>query len=74
MVYFSNTREKEMKMKTATAYPTVNCYSHFFANMGTNHLKVWIEVALRKLPRLRGEEQLCVLRAMIQARKELSTR
>ena len=61
-------------MKTATAYPTVNCYSHFFANMGTNHLKVWIEVALRKLPRLRGEEQLCVLRAMIQARKELSTR
>lgn len=60
-------------MKT-TVYPTPNCYAHFFANMGTTHLKVWIEVALRKLPHCRGEEQLCVLRAMIQANRELSTR
>ena len=57
-----------------TIYPSPKDYTHFFANMGTNHLKVWIEVALRKLPRLRGEEQLCVLRAMIQANRELSTR
>ena len=60
--------------KTVTAYPTPNCYAHYFAEMGTNHLKIWIEVALRKLPRLRGEEKLCVLRAMIQANRELSTR
>lgn len=61
-------------MKNVTVYPSPVCYTHFFQNMGTSHLKVWIEVALRKLPRLRGEEQLCVLRAMIQARKELATR
>ena len=57
-----------------TVYSSPKDDSHFFANMGTTHLKVWIEVAMRKLPRLRGEEQLCVLRAMIQARKELATR
>lgn len=61
-------------MKTVTVYPSPKDYSHFFANMATNHLKVWVEVALRKIPRLRGQEQLCVLRAMIQARKELATR
>lgn len=57
-----------------TIYPSSKDYSFFFANMGTNHLKIWIEVALRKLPSLKGEEQLCVLRAIIQANKELSTR
>ena len=57
-----------------TIYPSPKDYSFFFANMGTNHLKIWIEVALRKLPHIRGEEKLCVLRAMIQANRELSTR
>ena len=61
-------------MKTVTIHPTAKCYAHFFAEMGTNHLKIWIEVAMRRLPRLRGEAQLSVLRAMIQARKELATR
>lgn len=61
-------------MKTVTVYPSPKDYSHFFANMGTSHLKVWVEVAMRKLPNLRGADQLCVLRAMIQARKELATR
>lgn len=57
-----------------TIYPSPKDYSFFFANMGTNHLKIWIEVALRKLPQYKGAEQLCVLRALIQARKELITR
>ena len=61
-------------MKTVTVYPSRKDYSHFFAHMGTSHLKVWIEVALRKLPQYKGAEQLCVLRALIQARKELITR
>ena len=57
-----------------TIYPSPKDYSFFFANMGTNHLKIWIEVALRKLPHIRGEEKLCVLRAMIQANRELGKR
>ena len=50
------------------------CYTHYFQNMGTSHLKVWIEVALRKLPYLGGKDQRSVLLALIQARKELATR
>ena len=61
-------------MENVKIYPTAKCYAHFFAEMGTNHLKIWIEVALRKLPHLRGEEKMCVLRAMIQANRELATR
>ena len=66
--------ERFLKMKNVTIYPRPVCYTHFFQNMGTSHLKIWIEVALRKLPYLRGEEKMCVLRAMIQAGKELTTR
>ena len=59
-----------MKMKNGTPV----CYVHFFQNMETSHLKIWIEVAMRKLPYLRGKDQQSVIRAMIQANKELATR
>ena len=61
-------------MKTVTVYPSPVCYAHFFQNMDTTHLKVWIEVALRKLPYYGSKDRTCVIRALIQARKELATR
>ena len=64
----------ELKMKTVKIYPTANCYAKYFADMDTAVLDVWVEVATQRIPRLRGEEQLSVMRALIEARKELATR
>lgn len=64
----------ELKMKTVTIYPSPKCYAEYFAKMDTTILDVWVEVATQRIPRLRGEEQLCVMRALIEARKELATR
>jgi hypothetical protein len=64
----------ELKMKTVTIYPTAKCYAKYFEDMDTTILDVWVEVATQRIPRLRGEEQLAVMRALIEARKELATR
>ena len=61
-------------MKTVTIYPTANCYAKYFADMETTVLDIWIEVAEQRIPRLRGQAQLSVMRALIYARKELATR
>ncbi|MEL0098598.1 MAG: hypothetical protein VW907_03480 [Opitutae bacterium] len=61
-------------MKTVKIYPTANCYAKYFEDMETNVLDIWIEVAEQRIPRLRGEAQLSVMRALIHARKELATR
>ena len=61
-------------MKTVTIYPTAKCYAKYFEDMDTAILDVWVEVATQRIPRLRGEGQLCVMRALIEARKELATR
>lgn len=55
-------------------YPTAKDYAPFFATMSTSHLKVWIEVALRKLKTYKGQEQYAVLYGIIAAKKELTTR
>lgn len=54
--------------------PTAKDYAPFFATMSTPHLKVWIEVAFRKLATYKRQEQYAVLYGIIAARKELSTR
>ena len=64
----------ELKMKTVTIYPTAKCYAKYFEDLDTAILDVWVEVAIQRIPRLRGEEQLAVMRALIEARKELATR
>ena len=64
----------EKKMKTVTIYPTAKCYAKYFKDMDTAILDVWVEVATQRIPRLRGEEQLSVMRALLEARKELATR
>ena len=61
-------------MKNVKIYPTANCYAKYFADMETNVLDIWVEVAIQRIPRLRGEEQLAVMRALIEARKALATR
>ena len=64
----------ELKMENVTIYPTANCYAKYFEDMDTAVLDVWVEVAIQRIPNLRGEEQLSVMRALIYARKELATR
>ena len=54
--------------------PTAKDYAPFFATMSTPHLKVWIEVACRKLRTYKVQEQYAVLYGIIAARKELATR
>ena len=59
---------------TTVIYPTAKDYAPFFATMSTPHLKVWLEVAARKLKTYKGQEQYAVLYGMIAANKELATR
>jgi len=59
---------------TTVIYPTAKDYAPFFATMSTPHLKIWLEVAARKLKTYKGQEQYAVLYGMIAANNELKNR
>lgn len=59
---------------TTVIYPTAKDYAPFFATMSTPHLKIWLEVATRKLKTYKGQEQYAVLHGMIAANNELKNR